>query len=101
MSTFSEMFKEYMYIGALNESDQKLYFLISRYEYKVSKRLLKIQKDLLKEGEVQFGSLLKDMIKAPNILLSLIEKNKSWGNLYHQPVILGLEHGITFVTSED
>ncbi len=30
-----------------------------------------------------------------------MSKDKQPGNLYHQPVVLGLEHGITFASSED
>jgi hypothetical protein len=30
-----------------------------------------------------------------------MSKDKQPGNLYHQPVILGLEHGVTFASSDE
>lgn len=34
-------------------------------------------------------------------MIDFMPKDKSPGNLYHQPVILGLEHGVTFASSDD
>lgn len=48
----------------------------------------------------KLGELIPDGV----ILLKDIKfngKDKSPGNLYHQPVILGLEHGVTFASPED
>jgi hypothetical protein len=33
--------------------------------------------------------------------VKFMSKDKQPGNLYHQPVILGLEHGVTFASSDD
>lgn len=33
--------------------------------------------------------------------IKFMSKEKQPGNLYHQPVILGLEHGVTFASSDD
>lgn len=33
--------------------------------------------------------------------VKFLSKEKQPGNLYHQPVILGLEHGVTFASSDD
>lgn len=96
MNTFNEMFKEYMYIGSLDQADQKYYYLIERYEDKVSKRLLKIKVELYEKGKEKFGEILTELMNRLN-LLDLVMKDESWnGSLYHQPVILGLEHGIVF-----
>lgn len=34
-------------------------------------------------------------------MINFMSKDKAPGNLYHQPVILGLEHGVTFASSDD
>jgi hypothetical protein len=34
-------------------------------------------------------------------LIKFLAKDKQPGNLYHQPVILGMEHGVTFAASDD
>lgn len=34
-------------------------------------------------------------------LIKFLSKDKQPGNLYHQPVILGMEHGVTFAASDD
>lgn len=34
-------------------------------------------------------------------MISFLPKDKQPGNLYHQPVILGHEHGVTFASSDD
>jgi hypothetical protein len=33
--------------------------------------------------------------------IKFMSKNKQPGNLYHQPVVLGMEHGVTFASSDD
>jgi hypothetical protein len=51
-----------------------------------------------------YASSLKDLIPDGVKLLNMIDfvsKDKMGGNLYHQPVILGLEHGVTFAASDD
>lgn len=101
MSTFNQLFKEYFYVGSLSEKEQKLYNLIERYRGKVSKRLLNTQKDLFENGSIKFGENLKALIDTPSPFLEMIKKAQQSGNLYHQPVILSLEHGITFMESED
>ena len=44
--------------------------------------------------------LIPDMVKLLN-MVKFMSKDKQPGNLYHQPVVLGLEHGITFASSDD
>lgn len=44
--------------------------------------------------------LIPDGVKILN-MIKFMSKDKQPGNLYHQPVVLGLEHGITFASSED
>jgi hypothetical protein len=34
-------------------------------------------------------------------LVDFMPKDKQPGNLYHQPVVLGLEHGVTFASSDE
>lgn len=51
-----------------------------------------------------YADNIKDLIPDGLKLLSRIEFSKqdqSLGNLYHQPVILGMEHGVTFASSSD
>lgn len=45
-------------------------------------------------------NLIPDQVKLLN-MISFMPKDKQPGNLFHQPVILGLEHGITFASSEE
>lgn len=45
-------------------------------------------------------NLIPDQVKLMN-LIKFMSKDKQPGNLYHQPVILGLEHGITFAGSDE
>lgn len=44
--------------------------------------------------------LIPDGVKLLN-MVDFISKEKQGGNLFHQPVVLGLEHGITFAASDD
>ncbi len=44
--------------------------------------------------------LIPDGVKLLN-RIHFIAKEKMPGNLYHQPVILGLEHGVTFASSDE
>lgn len=51
-----------------------------------------------------YADKLKDLVPDGVKLLNKIDfvaKDKMPGNLYHQPVILGLEHGVTFASSDD
>lgn len=45
-------------------------------------------------------NLIPDHVKLLN-KIPFMGKDKMPGNLYHQPVILGLEHGVTFASSDD
>jgi hypothetical protein len=50
-----------------------------------------------------YADKLKDLVPDGVKLLNRIKfnsKDKMPGNLYHQPVILGLEHGVTFASSD-
>lgn len=44
--------------------------------------------------------LVPDGVKVLN-LIDFMAKDKQPGNFYHQPVVLGLEHGITFASSDE
>lgn len=44
--------------------------------------------------------LIPDGVKLLN-KIKFLSKDKQPGNLYHQPVILGMEHGVTFASSDD
>lgn len=44
--------------------------------------------------------LIPEGLKLVN-MIKFIGKDKQGGNLFHQPVILGMEHGITFASSDD
>jgi hypothetical protein len=48
----------------------------------------------------QIENLIPDGVKLMNEI-PFSGKEKMLGNLYHQPVILGLEHGVTFASSDD
>jgi hypothetical protein len=45
-------------------------------------------------------NLIPDQVKLLN-MIPFMAKDKQPGNLYHQPVILGLEHGMTFASSDE
>jgi hypothetical protein len=45
-------------------------------------------------------NLIPDGVKLMN-KIKFLPKEKMPGNLYHQPVILGLEHGVTFASSDE
>lgn len=45
-------------------------------------------------------NLIPDGVKILN-KIAFMSKDKQPGNFYHQPVILGLEHGVTFAASDD
>ena len=47
----------------------------------------------------KLGELIPDGVKLLN-RIKFLSKDKQPGNLYHQPVILGLEHGVTFASSD-
>lgn len=44
--------------------------------------------------------LIPDGVKLLN-RINFMSKDKQPGNLYHQPVILGMEHGVTFASSDE
>lgn len=44
--------------------------------------------------------LIPDGVKLLN-KIKFMSKDKQPGNLYHQPIILGMEHGVTFASSDD
>lgn len=44
--------------------------------------------------------LIPDGVKILNAV-KFLPKDKQPGNLYHQPVVLGLEHGVTFASSDE
>jgi len=48
----------------------------------------------------KLGELIPDGVKLLN-KIKFMAKDKQPGNLYHQPVILGLEHGVTFAASDE
>jgi hypothetical protein len=48
----------------------------------------------------KLGELIPDGVKLLNTI-KFMAKDKQPGNLYHQPVILGMEHGVTFASSDE
>lgn len=48
----------------------------------------------------KLGELIPDGVKLLN-KITFMSKDKQPGNLYHQPVILGQEHGLTFASSDE
>lgn len=48
----------------------------------------------------KLNDLIPDGVKVLN-RIKFLPKDKQQGNLFHQPVILGMEHGVTFASSED
>lgn len=51
-----------------------------------------------------YADKLKDLIPEGLKVINAIDfvsKEKQGGNLYHQPVILGMEHGVTFAASDE
>lgn len=48
----------------------------------------------------KLGELIPDGVKVLN-KMKFLSKDKQPGNLYHQPVILGMEHGVTFASSDE
>lgn len=48
----------------------------------------------------KLNDLIPDGVKLLN-KIKFMSKDKQPGNLYHQPVILGHEHGVTFASSDD
>lgn len=52
----------------------------------------------------QYADKLKDLIPEGLKIINAIgfaAKEKQGGNLFHQPVILGMEHGVTFASSDE
>ena len=48
----------------------------------------------------ELQKLIPEGLKLIN-MIKFISKDKQGGNLFHQPVILGAEHGVTFASSDD
>ena len=48
----------------------------------------------------RLAELIPDGVKLLN-KIKFMSKDKAPGNLYHQPIILGLEHGVTFAGSDE
>lgn len=48
----------------------------------------------------KLGELIPDGVKLLN-KIKFMSREKQPGNLYHQPVILGMEHGVTFASSDE
>ena len=48
----------------------------------------------------KLAELIPDGVKLLN-KIKFMSKDKQPGNLYHQPVILGMEHGVTFASSDE
>lgn len=48
----------------------------------------------------KLNELIPDGVKVLN-MIDFVSKEKQGGNLYNQPVVLGMEHGVTFASSDD
>lgn len=93
LDLFKETYRDKMTSFPI-EQDGKKYKLIERYEDKVSDKLIKEYKELKKKGQEQFFEDIKTFNEKMN---KIIPSKKS---LYHMPVILGLEYGISFDKEE-
>ena len=65
-------------IGQLSKQEQVKYRLISRYENKVSQRLLDEAKVLMEKGKDQFEGVIKELMISPNRILTKIHKDDTW-----------------------
>lgn len=66
-STFAALYKEYIEIGSLPESQKKKYYLIQRYKHQVSYRLLACAEDLRTEAKECFTNMLKTLLAQGSI----------------------------------
>ena len=73
-------------VGMLNESSQKLYYLIERYKDKVSDRLLKQQKELRKVGKQVLRDYVNEILTKPNPFLQSFNAS---GHYYPVPIVYG------------
>jgi hypothetical protein len=69
-------------IGQLSKQEQVKYHLISRYENKVSQRLLDEAKVLMEKGKAKFEGVMKELMEEENSFLKLIKKDNSWKSVY-------------------
>lgn len=83
---FNSFFKEVYYTDCLPIKEYKKYWLISKYEDKVSERLLQDKKDLYKKADQLFTEKLNEIISQPNPLLKL---SIPFGEYSTQPVVFG------------
>lgn len=100
LKTFGEFFQEYYYISSLPREKEVKYWLINKYRHKVSQRLLDEQKDLFVEGKEAFGFFLGNLISGADGFLNRV-KTSAFENIWSQPLVLGLEHGVTFKNEKD
>lgn len=82
-------FKELYEIGSLPESLQKEYYLICKYETKVSERLLLRRDAIAVQAAVEFKRQFRESMLRPNPFLNLIDKNNSVGEYFPVPLIYG------------
>lgn len=63
ISKLTAILAEYNYITSLPEKEAKLYWLICRYEGKVSPRLLDIKRALYEDGKAAYGEVFRTILK--------------------------------------
>ena len=51
---------------------------------------------LNEQGELVFSNPIMDLIPQSKGLLDMIAPDPNWSNAYHQPVIMGTAHGLSF-----
>ena len=90
---FTDLLNELFYVGALPDKERLIYYLIQRYEDKVSNKLLKKKEELYKQGKALHSEMIRELVGKPNPFLELIKKDKSAGAAYHQPVIIPFDQG--------
>ena len=77
---------ESLWIYHADPTDLAKYFLIQRYKDKVSQRLIKEQKiiyeRMMKEGKETAQRLMRELVMAPNSVLSQIPKSEGFSGKY-------------------
>lgn len=79
---YRKFINELFYLYLLPPEKEAKYWLIQRYEDKVSPRLIKEADLILKEGKLAWDKAAINQIIYGNPLLDLIKKEESWQGAY-------------------
>lgn len=86
MNSLAEALKEYYDTAFLSPQEFAKYWLIARYQDRVSTRLLAEKAALLVKGREQCAEVFREMIYGSNPLLATIPKHDSFGKYYPLPI---------------